>query len=116
MLLRISEGERRAPRSAEDLPSIDAEVRAQRFHVPNEIPCRVLFEVRVGDAPSATSLIEENDSIATRIKEAALSRVCAAAGPSVYEHGGLAIRVARLFVVDRMGLRYLERALIIRFD
>src|SRR6266850_3926009 len=70
MGFRISECERAAPGTAEDLPAIDAEMLAQSLDICYEVPGRILFQTRVGRALAGAALIEKNNSINLRVEVA----------------------------------------------
>src|SRR5262249_42128404 len=100
MSFRVREGERRAPRAAEDEPALDVEELAQPLHVLDEVPRRVVDERCMRAAPPAATLIEKHYTIAFRIEEASRARIAAGSGSAVHEDRGLAFRVAVFFVVD----------------
>jgi hypothetical protein len=100
VLLRVRERERAAPRAAEHLPALDAEVLAQRFHVGDQVPGGVVFERRMRSAATAAALVEEHDPVARGIPEASLGGRGAAARAAMHEQRGLAGGVAVLLEVD----------------
>ena len=83
MGLGIGERQRRAPRAAEHLPALDAEVRADRLHVGDEIPGRVLLEFRMGVERPAAALVEQDHAVGGGIVEARHGRVDAGARAAV---------------------------------
>ena len=114
--LGVGERERRAPRAAEHLPALDAEVLAQRLDVGDEVPGRVVVEARVRRALAAAALVEQHDAVARRIEEAAHLRVGPAARPAVQEHRRLAVRVAALLEVELVDVGDAQKARAVRFD
>src|SRR5690349_7254015 len=73
--LRVSERQRGTPRPAEHQPSLDPEMRAQCLDIRDQMLRGVLDETRARQTPSATSLVEEHESLLTRIEEAAHLRI-----------------------------------------
>ena len=108
--VRFGVGQRQgaAPAAAEHDPPIDAEVLAQLLDVRDEIPGRVLPELREGRALAAAALVVQHDAPLLRIEVAVVDRVDAAARPAVQEDERLAARVAALLEVDRVQLRDLR--------
>ena len=88
--LGVGERQRAAPRAAEDLPPLDAEVLAQRLDVGDQVPRRVVDERRVRRALAAAALVEEHDAVRRGIEEAPVARLGAEAGAAVQEDDGLA--------------------------
>ena len=79
MPLRVCEAERRAPAVPEQVPSVDAEVRAEPFEIGQQMLRRVRREVdariaRVGCAAAAAPLVEQHDAVDVRIEELAHRR------------------------------------------
>jgi hypothetical protein len=102
MLLGVGQGERAAPRSAEQLPSIDTKVLADALHVVDQVPSGVIAKLGVWCASAAAPLVEEDDAVHGRVPEAAMHGVRTAARPSMHENRRLSLRIAALLVVHRM--------------
>ncbi len=96
----VGDAEGAAPRAAEHLPAVDAEVLAQALDVGDEVPGGVVVERGERLALAAAALVEQDDAVARRVEEAPVLGVGAAAGPAVQEHHRLAGAVARLLEVE----------------
>src|SRR5262245_15598013 len=113
MGLGVGEGERRAPRAAEDDPALHAELGPDPLHVRDQLPGRVLVQARVRPALAAAALVEEHDPIGGGVEELALERLRPAAGAAVDEADGKPVGVPRLLVVDLVDSRDLEEAVVV---
>src|SRR2546425_2722166 len=102
MRFGIGERKRAAPRSAEHLPLVDAEVLAQLLDITDEIPGCVLFDRSVRRTLSRTTLIEQHDAIRRWVMELTILGSDATARTAVQKHNGLAVRIAALFVINLM--------------
>ncbi len=91
-----------SPGSTKDLPAVDVEVCAERLDVLDKAPGRVVYETRVGTRASAASLIDQDDAIGCRIKEASMFGVASPARSTMEEQDRLALWISRLFPVDLM--------------
>ena len=100
--LRVGEGQRAAPGTAEDLPAFDAQVLPKPFDIRHEVPGRVVVETGVWRAAATAALVEQDDPVAFRVPEAPHVCGAAAAGTAVQENGRLSGVVAALFVVEGM--------------
>ncbi len=103
------------PRSAEDQPVPDAEVRPEPFDVGDQVVGGVARQVRVGRtgvgaAASAVALIEEDDVVPRRIEELALPRRTAGARAAVEHEGGPALRIAAGLPVDQVAAADVQHA------
>ena len=121
MRLGVRQRERAPPRSAEDLPPIDAEVVAQALHVGDEMPRGVGREVgpglaRVRDRESAAALVEQHDAVPRGVEEPAVHGRRAGPRSAVQEHHGLALAVARDLPVDVLSVPHVEHARLERLD
>ena len=105
MLLRIGQRQRRAPRAAEHLPCLNAEMDPQGFHVGHQMPGGVLAQFRVRRGLPAAPLVKEDDAVKLGIMQAAQERRNAPARPAMQHDHGLALRVAAFLVIDFMELR-----------
>ena len=114
--LRVRERQRRAPRAAEDLPLLNLQLLPNELHVGDEIPRGVVLERREGLRLAAPALIEQHDSVRLRVEEAALLRVGATTRPAVDEDDRLAVRVARLLVINGVAKPHFEEALVVRLN
>src|SRR5262245_46049621 len=100
MRLRVREGKRASPGTAEYEPACDAEPSAQRLDVRHEVPCRVRVEGGMRPAPARAPLIEGHDAIARRVEEASRIDVASASRATVEKQRRLSVWIARLLVVD----------------
>ena len=100
--LRVRERERRAPRSAEQHPALDAEVRAQLLEVGDQRPGRVVDDPGGGRRAAGAALVEEHDAPERGIEEAAVVRQAAAARPAVQEHDRRPVADAAFLPVQRV--------------
>jgi len=90
VLRGIGEGERRAPRAAEDLPLVDAEFFADRLDVGDQVPGGVVLEACGRLALAAPALVEQHDAIFLRVEELAhLGIGCPPPGPPCRNTTGL---------------------------
>jgi hypothetical protein len=92
------------------------QVLAQQFHVGDEMPGRVVGQLRMRHGAPAAALVEQNDAVALRIEEAPRLRVAAGAGPAMHEYHRLALRIAAFLEIDPVQWRHLQEARIIGFD
>ena len=114
--LRVGQRQGRAPRAAEQLPALDAEVRAQPLHVGDQVPGGVGLQAGVRQRAAAAALVEQHDAVARRVVIAAHGGVAAAAGPAVHDQRRLAVGVAALLEVDLVPAADLEPLLAIGLD
>ena len=68
------------------------------------------------ETTTAAPLIESHDPIARRVEESARIDVASRSGPTVEKQRRLAVRIARLLVVDLVARVDLQIAAIERFD
>lgn len=88
MLLRVGEGEGRAPAAAEDeVPFWDREVLAKGFDVGDEVPGCVVGHGGVGAGFPAAALVEEDDAVGGGGEEGGVGFGAVAAGAAVEEDG-----------------------------
>ena len=114
VLLGVGQRERRSPAAAEHLPPVDAQVRSYALDVGDQVPRRVLSDLRVGPALAAAALVEQDDAVALGIEEAPVARVGAVARPAVQKDHRLAARVAAHLPVDAVEVGHLEEAGVVR--
>ena len=88
--LRVSDGERRTPRPAKQLPALDLQQTAQFLHVGHKMPGRVVLKARIRRRPPRPALIEQNDPVMLGIVKAAHGRIGTPAGAAMKEHDGFA--------------------------
>ena len=86
MGLCIGQRQGRPPRAAEQHPFVDPQVQANPLEVGNQIPGGVVFQAGVGGGTAATALVERDDAVQVRIKEAATLRITPRAWAAVDEH------------------------------
>src|SRR5207342_2587556 len=98
--LRISQGERGAPRSAEHLPAFNAEVLADFLDVGDQVPGGVGFERRVRRTLAAPALVEIHDAIPFGLEKASLFGIGAPAGAAVQKDHRLAGGVAAFLEIN----------------
>src|SRR6185437_12213008 len=110
MSLAIGKSQRGAPRPAEDLPAINAEVLADFFNVGDQVPGGVGFQRRIRRALAASALVKIHDAVFFRMEEAALLGIRAAAGTSVKKNYRLAGGMATFLKVDFVERRDAEFA------
>ena len=116
MGLRVGQRQRRAPRSPEQLPALDAQVRAQPLHVGNQVPGGVGLEAGVRQRAAAAALVEQHDAVARGVVVAPHGGVAAAARPAVHDQHRLAAGVAALLEVDLVASADLQPLLAIGLD
>src|SRR5690349_17184080 len=116
MRLGVRKGERGSPGSAEHLPTLDAEVLAKLLDIGDQVPGRVRFQRSVRSTLSAAALIEIDDSIFSRVKEAPLLRVRPAAGTAVQKDDGLARGIPAFLIVEVVYRRDPETTGVVRLD
>src|SRR5882672_1248583 len=116
MSLGISERERATPRTTEDLPRRDFQMRAQTFDVLNEMPGCILFEACVRSALPGTALIEKHDAIDLGIEIATVVRRDAATRSAMKKHHRLTRRIANLFVIKFVNRQHPQPAGVVGFD
>src|SRR5437764_12851103 len=102
MSLGISQRKCAAPRTAEYLPLVDAEVLAQFLDITDEIPGGVLFDRCMRRALPRTTLIEQHDAIGVWIVKLTILRRNTSARTAVQKHDRLAGRIAALLGIDLM--------------
>src|SRR6185437_7565884 len=105
MSLAIGEGESGTPRSAKDLPALNAEVLANFFDVRDQVPGGVCFQGRIRRALAASALVKIHDAVFFRMEEAALLGVRAAAGTAVKKNHRLAGGIAAFLEIDLVNWR-----------
>ena len=113
MRLRVSQRERAAPRAAKDLPALNPQMLAYPLYVRDQMPSRIVFQIRVRRALARAALVKEDYAIRLRVKEAALFWDDAAARPAVQKDHWLPVRVAALLVINRVHRRDLKHACIV---
>src|SRR5262249_36159892 len=116
MRFGVRERERAAPRSAEHLPLLDAEVDAQALDVGDQILRRVLVERRLGRAASAAALVEEGDAVAPGIEEAPRERLDSASRSAMQKDRRLAVRTSHFLVIEVVARGDLEPACLVGLD
>src|SRR3984893_12705920 len=72
------------------------------------MPGRILDEACARAAASAAALIEHDDAVMPRVEELPGALIGAGAGATVQEHCRFARRVAALFVIDFVDVRYAQ--------
>ena len=100
MGLRVGERQRRSPTPPEDEPLVDSELLANQLGVGDEIPRRVLAQLRVRGALPAATLVEQDHVPLRGIEVTAVIRLDSASRPAVEEDDLLPRRVAGLLVVN----------------
>ena len=119
--LGVGQRERRAPRAAEDLPLLDAEVAPQQLDVGDQVPGGVEAQVGVGRAHvgrglPAAALVEQHDPVLLRVEEPPVPRGGARTGTPVQEHDRLAVGVAGLLPVDALPVAGQQVPGLVRLD
>mmetsp|Transcript_47680 Transcript_47680/g.93123 ORF Transcript_47680/g.93123 Transcript_47680/m.93123 type:complete len:266 (-) Transcript_47680:151-948(-) len=112
----VHERQGRSPGAPEAHPLVDAEGLPQRLEVLHEVPGGVVGEVGGRRRPPCSSLVDQDDAVALRIEEAAVTLRAPPAGPTVDEHHRLAVPVAALLVVDRVARAHVQPAGVVGFD
>ncbi len=69
---------------------------ADMLHVGDEIPCGIFAQFGMGRGAAAAALVEQDDTIAFRVVQAAHGGRYAAAGPAMDHDDGFAVRIAAL--------------------
>ena len=77
MCFGVGQREGRPPATAENLPSVYAQVHAELLDIGHEVPCGVFFERGVGGALTATALVEKYDAVLVGMKK----RLCLGSEP-----------------------------------
>ena len=111
--LRVGERERRAPRAADEEPTLDAEMLADALEVGDEMRRRVGLEREVRMAAAASALIEQHRPEAIGIEQRAVEMLRAAARSPVQEQRRDAVGAADLLDVDPMAIADVEHARIV---
>ncbi len=114
--LGVGERERAAPRAAEDVPRVDAELLAYLLDVLDQVPGRVPLQLRVRRALPRAALVEEDDAVGRRVEVAPVVGDDAAARAAVQEDDGLPLGVAGLLVIDVVDGRDLKPPCVVGFD
>jgi len=70
MGLSVGQRQRRAPRSTEQLPSLDAKALADALHVGDEVPGRIRVERGVRGGLAGAALVEQDDAVALGVVQA----------------------------------------------
>jgi hypothetical protein len=117
--LGVGEDERRAPRAALQQPPLDSEVLAQELHVPEQVLGRVHAHVggriaRVGRAPSAAALVEDDDAVAVGVEPTAVAPHQPRPRPAVHDRGRLPVGVATGLPVDVVPVADVQQPLPVR--
>src|SRR5581483_3398950 len=89
---------------------------AQAFDVFDQVPRGVVHQVRVRTALAAAALIEQDDAIALRVKEATHASIGATTGPAVEKYRWFSARVARFLVIQLVDLGHAQIPAPVRFD
>jgi len=77
------------------LPLVDLRyLRPQFLDVIDQVPRRVRFEARIGRRLTAAALVEDEDLVLVGIELPPVVRARSAAGPTMQEGDGLALRIA----------------------
>ncbi len=116
--LGVGHRERRTPGGAVDQPALDAEVLAQALDVLDQVPGGVQAQVhgRVGGvrgAAPAVALVEADQPVAGRVPGPHGAAGRAGARSAVQMDGGLARRIAQLFVVEAVAVPGVEEASVV---
>jgi len=102
MSRRVSQRERRAPRSAEHQPAIDAEMATQSLDVAHDMLRGVLVHAGDRRGTAGAALIEQHDPVRRGIEEAPMRRIAAGTGAAVQEHRRSTGRIAAQLVHEAM--------------
>lgn len=96
--LGVGEAQRGSPRSAEQHPSVDPQMRAQPLHVLDQMLGGIHRQThprvgRVRQALPAATLVEAHDPINLRVESTTPTAATARAGPAVHDHHRFSVRV-----------------------
>src|SRR5580698_945834 len=116
MGLRIRQRQRRAPRAAEYLPALDAQVLADTLDVRHQVPGGVAVQLRMWRGLAAATLVEQHDAVNRRVEEASAFRTGTAARTTMQEYHRLTLWITALLVIDRMQRRHRQEADIVSLD
>jgi hypothetical protein len=121
MRLRVCERERTAPRPAEDLPAVDAEVAPQQLEICDQVPRGVVPQLGVGirdvrGRSAAAALIEQHNAVPLRIEEPAVPGRGTAAGPAVQEDDGLSVGISALLPIHAVAVTDQQHPALVRLD
>ncbi len=112
----VGERERAAPRAAEHQPAFDAEMRAQRLDVGDEMRRGVVAQFAQGRGAPGAALVENHDAVMRGIEEAPVSRRGAGAGTAVEKQHRRPARITRLLPVHAVHAVEIEHAGVVGFD
>ena len=115
MGFRVRQRQCRTPRAAKHLPAFDAQVGAQALDVGDQIPGRVLAQLRMRRGASTAALVEQHDPVHGWVEEPPALRAAARAGTAVQEHDRFPVQIAALLVIQRVQPRNLQRAAVERW-
>src|SRR5262245_26834094 len=115
MSLRVRQRERASPRTAKDHPLFNAQMLPQLLDVRNQMPGCVFYQGSVRSALARASLVEQDNSISRRVKEAAIIHGQAGARAAMKKDNWLAVGIPTLFVINVMNFRHLQHPVLIRF-
>ena len=83
-------------------PARHAEMRPELLHVSHEVASRVVLQVAQRHRPATAALVENDDAVVLRVKEAAMDGRRAGAGAAVEEHDRHTLGIAALLPIDRV--------------
>lgn len=121
MDLGVSQSEGGSPRQPQDGPAFDTLYPAQRLDVADEVMggIRGKIDIKlVGErqAVPGLALVEQNDPVCLRVKEAPLARSAARSRSTVEEERRLAIGVAAALPVHPVSVTDFQHATVVRFN
>jgi hypothetical protein len=113
MKLSVGEPEHRTPRSPEHEPAIDPKVRPQGLDVCDQVPRRVPIQGvqrarRVRRATTTAPLIEQHDTVDSRVEQLSPGRVRAGAWTAVQYDRRLSLGVPAELPIDAVSLPDLQ--------
>ena len=116
MRFAVRKAQRRAPRAAECVPFLDPKLLTQRLDILDQIPSRILPQLRMRCGLARTALVKKDNVIRRRIKKLPVKRYQPAARPAMQKDDGNALRIADAFVIDRVNVRNSKHSAVERFD
>ena len=95
---------------------LDFKMSFDSLNVVDKVPGGVVFDAGSRRAFSGASLIEQDDPVLVWVEVATVVRVDAAAGASVKEDDGFALRVSGLFDVQFVAVTHVQAKVIVGLD
>src|SRR5262245_27965250 len=112
----VSERECAAPRAAEHEPLVYSTMLPQTFNVFHQVPRSVVFKRSVRRTLACATLVEQNNAIRFRIKEASIVVVQTGSRPAVQEYNRLALRITTLLEIKLVNVGHFKMPAVVGLD